>query len=78
MNESGNVDDYMYCLFAYIVSDESDYPSDVGTRINLATTPTIESSTGDDLVQGEGSHTMKGRKVTCPTRYIDETYDGAI
>ena len=26
---------YKYCVFAYIISEESDFPSEVGTRLNL-------------------------------------------
>ncbi len=35
-NHSINQTGYVYCLFAYIISSESDYPSEVGTRVKIA------------------------------------------
>jgi hypothetical protein len=38
----GNCNEYMYQLFVYIVSDEVDYPAEVGTKTKLPDNMSLE------------------------------------
>jgi hypothetical protein len=50
-----------YRLFAYIVSEEVDYPLEVVTRIKIPNNISIGSA--DEETNGEGEHTMRGRRT---------------
>jgi hypothetical protein len=55
LNHAGRkrlTNEYNYRLFAYIVSDEVDYPSEVATRIKIPNNISIGSA--DEETNGEG------------------------
>jgi hypothetical protein len=71
LNHAGGksvTDEYSYRLFAYIVSDKVDHPSEVATRIKIPNYVSIGSANED--TNGEGEHTMRGRQTKEPDRLL--------
>jgi hypothetical protein len=64
LNHAGGksvTNEYNYRLFAYIVSDKVDYPSEVATRFEIPNNISIGSANKE--TNGEGEHTMRGRQT---------------
>jgi hypothetical protein len=69
--DEGDESKYVYCLFAYIVSDISHYPAETGTHITI---PDAMSKEKNEKRNDTGviGHTMMGRKIVATKKF---TYD---
>jgi hypothetical protein len=73
--DAGDKSKYVYCLFAYIVSDRSHYPAETGTRItipdavNMNNAKSIDSDESDAMTNVCG-HTIKGRQLVAIKRFV--------